>query len=444
MDDIIQWAMSDKEALEHYSVLFQRLVKVGMQLKLSKCIFFAREIEILGHHETQEGRTPISRGVEAILSMPTPTNTSTVKRFLGLCGYFKDFIPCMSTRRQALRSLLKKGVSFQWTEETAREFQDLTQAITGPDVLLFHPDWNAPFELHVDATKLGCGAMLAQKKDGVLSPVRFASRAFTSAELRWTTMHQKLLAVKWGLEQFRSYIVGRRVKVVTDHANLKWLTTMAPQRTKVARWCMIIAEFDFFIDHRKGERNIAPDGLSRHPTTENIPDDNVVIPPENAVIAFIIIATSVDVPNRTPELVHGTFNNSMAYLYNACLMPETYDFDPVCLATAPKRVKRAKKARALFNDVFLQYGFPVVLQSDQGGEWLNAVLRLLTKHLSIRHSVTTSYRPRLNGSTERVHRWLNAAVGIYCEKYQERWEEFLQPAVYAHNVLVSNPWYRSN
>ena len=64
-------------------------------------------------------------------------------------------------------------------------------------------------------------------------------------------------------------------------------------------------------------------------------------------------------------------------------------------------------ARALFNDVFLQYGFPAVLQSDQGGEWLNAVLCQLTKRLSIEHIVTTSYRPRPNGSTEHVHRWLS-------------------------------------
>ena len=79
-------------------------------------------------------------------------------------------------------------------------------------------------------------------------------------------------------------------------------------------------------------------------------------------------------------------------------------------------------ARALFNDVFLQYGDSSrVSQSDQGGEWLNAVLRQLTKLLSVENTVTTSYRPRLNGSTERVHRWLNAAIGIYCEKYQERW-----------------------
>ena len=141
--------------------------------------------------------------------------------------------------------------------------------------MLFHPDWNAQFELHVDASKLGCGAMLAQEKDGVLCPVRFASRAFSSAESRWTTMHQELFAVKWELEQFRSYLIGRRVKVVTGHANLKWLTTIAPQQAKVARWCMSMAEFDFFIEHRKGERNVVPDVLSCHPVKENIPEDNI-------------------------------------------------------------------------------------------------------------------------------------------------------------------------
>ena len=73
-----------------------------MQLEPSKCIFFAREIEILGYRVTQEGQTPISRGKGAMLSMPTPTNISAVKRFRGYCGHFGDFIPCMSIRTQAL------------------------------------------------------------------------------------------------------------------------------------------------------------------------------------------------------------------------------------------------------------------------------------------------------------------------------------------------------
>ena len=58
----------------------------------------------------------------------------------------------------------------------------------------------------------------------------------------------------------------------------------------------------------------------------------------------------------------------------------------------------------------------------------------LTSLLSIQHVFTSGYRLRLNGATERVHRFLNAAMGIYCEHSQSRWEEFLQPAVYAHNT----------
>ena len=45
---------------------------------------------------------------------------------------------------------------------------DTASAVTSSDVMLYHPDWNSLFELHVDASKLGCGAMLAQWKDDKL------------------------------------------------------------------------------------------------------------------------------------------------------------------------------------------------------------------------------------------------------------------------------------
>ena len=89
------------------------------------------------------------------------------------------------------------------------------------------------------------------------------------------------------------------------------------------------------------------------------------------------------------------------------------------LQAIPVTDKRATiAARALYDHIFLEFGSPAALQSDQGVEWTNAVLKELTTLLSIGHVFTTSYRPRLNGSTERVHRWLNSALGIYCEKNQ--------------------------
>ena len=126
----------------------------------------------------------------------------------------------MPSRTFYLRQILKKDSAFTWTPFHTKEFNDSKFAVTGPDVIMYHPDWNSPFELHVDVSMLGCGAMLAQGKDDHLRPVRFASRAFNPAESRWHTLQQELIAVKWGLENFRPYIVGWRIKVVTDHANL--------------------------------------------------------------------------------------------------------------------------------------------------------------------------------------------------------------------------------
>jgi len=221
------WAQTHHDTLQCYELLFARAVKVGIQFKATKCTFFAKTLQVLGHTITEHGRKPNSKGVQAITSMEPPSNTTSLKRFLSLCNFFRDYIPNMPSRTQHLRQLLKKDMPFQWTTDHTKEFEDLKGAVTSPNVMLFHPDWNCPFELHVDASKLGCGAMLAQCKDNQPRPVRFASRAFSPTESRWHTLQQKLFAVKWGLEHFCPYILGRGIKVITDHANLKWLTSLS-------------------------------------------------------------------------------------------------------------------------------------------------------------------------------------------------------------------------
>lgn len=102
----------------------------------------------------------------------------------------------MPSWTQHLCQLLKKDTPSKWTLLHTKEFEDLKLAVTGREVMLYHPDWNSPFELHVNASKLGCGAMLAQWKDDQLRPVRFASRAFTPAESQWHNLQQELFAVK--------------------------------------------------------------------------------------------------------------------------------------------------------------------------------------------------------------------------------------------------------
>ena len=261
IDDCIVWSSDQNEALSQYEKVLQCAVKFGLQFKPTKCFFFSENLEILGHRITPECRYPTQKGTKAISAMPHPHNVSSLKRFLGMVGYFRDYVKNMSTRTKHLRALLKRGTPFLWTSAHEAEFNDLKDVLTSPDTMLFHPDWNGSFEVHTDASKHGCGAMLAQWHHSKLHLVKFCSRS----EARWPTTHQELYAVKWALKQNRPYLLGRRIKVITDHANLKWLTSISPQQSKSARWCISMAEFDFTLEHRPGKEHVVPNTLSRAP-----------------------------------------------------------------------------------------------------------------------------------------------------------------------------------
>ena len=114
IDDVIVWANTDHEALSRYELVFERAAKFGIQFKPTKCVFFSQDLEIIGHRVTPLGRFPFSKGTEAISAMPHPCNVSSVKRFLGMVNYFRDYVRNKASRTKHLHSLLCKGVSFVW------------------------------------------------------------------------------------------------------------------------------------------------------------------------------------------------------------------------------------------------------------------------------------------------------------------------------------------
>ena len=242
IDDVIVWANTDLEALSRYELVFEHAAKFGIQFKPTKCAFFSQGLEVLGHRVTPLGWFLTSKGTEAISAMPHPHNVSSVKRFLGMVNYFRDYVRNMASRTKHLRSLLCKGTPFVWTDAHEAEFADLKDALSSPDTMLYHSDWNSPFELHTDASKHGIGAMLAQWHNVKLRPLNFFSCSFTAVKGHWPTTHQELFAVKHLLEHFRPYLLGRKLTIITDHVNLQWLTSISPQQSKFAHWCLSLAE----------------------------------------------------------------------------------------------------------------------------------------------------------------------------------------------------------
>ena len=86
----------------------------------------------------------------------------------------------------------------------------------GREVLLDYPDFNAPFEIHTDASKLQLGTVISQKG----KPIASHSRNMNSAQQNYTTTEKELLSIVETLKEFCNILLGHQITVYTDHKNL--------------------------------------------------------------------------------------------------------------------------------------------------------------------------------------------------------------------------------
>ena len=285
-DDILITTESPdvKDHIRDLSLVFDRLLKYGIKVKGPKMRLGVKELPFLGTIIGVNGCRPDPEKTKAITELPVPSNVHHLRRFLGMASYYRKYIPNFADIAYPLYSLAKKNAKLnrnankevELDADELKAFQDLKNALTTEPVVLHYPHWDKPFEVHVDASNYGLGAVLVQKIDGEEKVIMYASRLQNNDEVKYGIYQKEALAMVWAIELFSHYLHGVRFTVVTDCRGLVYIKSNSTV-ARIARWILRLQEFDFEVRHRAGKLAVVPDELSREPLKNTSPYDEETV-----------------------------------------------------------------------------------------------------------------------------------------------------------------------
>ncbi|KAG9458835.1 hypothetical protein H6P81_003343 [Aristolochia fimbriata] len=221
----------------------------------------------LGLNISEKGIEVDRPKVEVIEKLPPTTNIKGIRSFLGHAGFYRRFIKDFSKVAKPLSNLLMKDVKFDFNNECLHAFKPLKEKLVSAPIVVA-PDWTILFELMCDASDYAVGVVLGQRKEKIFHTIYYASHTLTGPQLNYTTTKKELLVVVYAFKKFRSYLIGSKVVVYTDHAALRHLFVKKDSKPRLIRWILLLQEFDIEIKDKKGAENVVADHLSRLETEE--------------------------------------------------------------------------------------------------------------------------------------------------------------------------------
>lgn len=278
LDDILIYSEDPKEHPEHVRKVLKQLRLHRLFAKLEKCEFHVTTVGFLGYTISPKGVSMESSRIASVQDWPEPRGVRDIQVFLGFANFYRRFVKGFSRVAAPLTDLLKGGTDgrpppkFTMTQEARDAFAQLKKAFTSAPMLV-HYDPEERIRVETDASGFAVSAILSQPHQGVTGdpaqkhwhPVAFWSRKMTSTERNYETHDAELLAIVASFQHWRHYLEGAKypIKVLTDHANLRYIGTKALTRRQ-ARWSLALSAYDFELEYRPGASNPA-DGPSRRP-----------------------------------------------------------------------------------------------------------------------------------------------------------------------------------
>ncbi|GBG73221.1 hypothetical protein CBR_g12938 [Chara braunii] len=269
LDDILIFSRTVEEHVAHLNKVLSLLRQHKFKINEEKCEFGRTRILYLGHEISAEGLKPDDVKVVSIRDWPRPQSVTEMRSFLGMTGYYHNFVKNYSIVVAPLTDLTRLDTPWEGTNRCEAAFRHLKHALTHHKVLKL-PDPDKPFKVTTDASQYGIGAVLAQQKGPKFRPMEYTSKKMPSHKLAKSTYEKELYAIYKALTHWRHYLLRRFFIVRTDHQTLKWMRTRSMLSDALKRWIEVIEQYDFEPQYLKA----AEQGTQLHMTSGNHPEAN--------------------------------------------------------------------------------------------------------------------------------------------------------------------------
>ena len=202
--------------------------------------------------------------------MPKLRNPKEIKQFLGLCGYYRKFVPCFADISRPLAKLTGQDVKWNWCTKCDLSFQLMKDFLISAPILKY-PDTSKLYTIFTDASKYGWAGVLTQEHTSVIDgkevttnhPVSFVSGMFCGSQLNWAAMTKEAYAIYMTVKKSTFYLTGQEITLRSDHLPLKKFLNHKTLNNTVDNWAVEIESFKIKFIHISGKDNILADTLSR-------------------------------------------------------------------------------------------------------------------------------------------------------------------------------------
>ncbi|XP_052726140.1 uncharacterized protein LOC128194637 [Vigna angularis] len=443
IDDILIYSKSCEEHKEHLRMVLSVLREKELYAKLSKCEFWMKEVQFLGHVVSVGGILMDPAKVQAVLKWESPRSVTEVRSFMGLAGYYRCIIEGFSKIVVPLTQLTRKDHPFAWTDRCELSFQELKQKLTSAPILVI-PDTTKPFKVYCDASHQGLGYVLMQERRAVV----YASRQLKIHEKNYQTHDLELAARRW-LEFLNDYDFEllyhpRKANVVADALSRKVVhvsAMMVKELSLVESFRDLKLQFDLAPNSiRCCNLRVSTDIFDQIREKQSADEDLVKILGALGSDKAKCFNTGTDgllrYRDRTcvsndgelKRIILEEEHHSRLSMHPVDRLTKSAHFLAVNL-----KMSMTNLAKLYINEIVRLHGVPSSIISDRDTRFTSRFWQSLQSEMGSKLQMSSAYHPQTDGQSERTIQMLEDLLRTCVLDHVGVWDEVLSLVEFTYN-----------